>query len=120
MVVTAVYNAHNINQQKELWHGSFAIAFLNLPWLIVSDLNTIISDTEHKGGQCDCYAPKATLFNNFIRSNQLYGLSFIRSTYTWCNGQTSLSRYWAKLNRFFANIAWISPLLHMLIGILQE
>lgn len=78
------------------------------PWLLTGDFNAIISDDEHRGGSFRNYFSKASLFSNFIFDNNLIDLSYIGQSFTLCNGQSNLSKLWARLDQYLANPCWIS------------
>lgn len=65
-ILTIVYKAQGLADQRTLWQQLFSIASLNLPWLVTRDFNCISSQEEHKGGEFKYYARKAKCFNHFI------------------------------------------------------
>ena len=86
----------------------FGISSLNLPWLLIRDLNTILTDSEHRERNFDNYANKSMVLNSFLPGDHLVDLGFIGPKFTWCNGQSGLARRWATLDKFPANTEWIS------------
>ena len=47
-------------------------------------------------------------FNDFVLKIGLFDLGFLSPSFTWCNNQQGLSRWWAILDRFLGNNAWTS------------
>ncbi|XP_039120543.1 uncharacterized protein LOC120256952 [Dioscorea cayenensis subsp. rotundata] len=91
-----------------VWNELSKISFINLPWLIIGDFNSILFPNEHKGGRFSHYSRKARFFRSFVDSNNLFDLNFSGAQFTWCNNQIGLARRWARLDRCIANSNWIS------------
>lgn len=81
---------------------------LNIPWLIIGDFNTILTNDEYKGGRFSYYHRKSNYFLNFIDANNLFNLHFIGPRFTWCNNQIGLARRWARLDCCLVNLNWSS------------
>ncbi|XP_039136217.1 uncharacterized protein LOC120273617 [Dioscorea cayenensis subsp. rotundata] len=107
-ILSVIYNSNKFVSQCALWTELSKITALNFPWLIIGDLNTIASPSEHRGGSFNYYSRKAHAFSNFIDSNNLLDLNFSGCRFTWCNNQVGLFRRWARLDRGLANLAWLS------------
>lgn len=88
--------------------SSLNFHFLQIPWLIVGDFNSILHRSKHKGGSFAYYARKAQFFLDFINGNNLIDLNYSGPHFTWCNNQSGLARRWARLDRCLINLAWAS------------
>lgn len=106
-ILTTIYNSQVLIHQKRLWRSLSCFSALNLPWILTGDFNAILNQNEHFGGSFSYYAPKSTLFSDFISNNGLLDLGFLGSPFTWCNGRSGLACRWARLNCFLANTEWI-------------
>lgn len=107
-IIFVIYNLTCFHSQCSLWHELSKISSINIPWLIISDFNTITTRDEHKGGTFSYYASKAHYFLSFIEDNNLLDLYFSGPRFTWCNNQAGTSRRWACLDRCFVNLDWSS------------
>lgn len=105
---SVIYNAQVISLQNSTLNKLFGISSLSLPRLLAGDFNVIISDEKHKGGTFHSYSTKASLFLAFIINNNLVDLGHVASRFTWCNGQSDLSKSWARLDKYLANTNWIT------------
>lgn len=63
---------------------------------------------QNTGGHFLNYSSKSHYFNDFIVQNGLLDLGYIGINFTWCNNQAGLARRHARLDRFLANVPWIS------------
>lgn len=75
---------------------------LHIPWLIVGDFKSIVTNNGHKGGRFSYYSRKSHFFLNFIEDNNLLDLHYIGPNFTWCNNQSGTARHWARLDRCLA------------------
>lgn len=98
-VLSVIYNSTRLNSQRALWLELSRMSSIGLPWLILGDFNSIINRSEHHGGSFRHYSRKATVFYDFIDSNNLFYLNFSGFQFTWCNNQTGSSRRWARLDQ---------------------
>lgn len=85
-IFSVVYNGHRTMIQKILWKELSSLSFINTPWAIIGDFNSITMLSEHKGVPFRYYASKARLFADFITNNTLLDVEFIGNIYSWCNG----------------------------------
>lgn len=107
-LISIVYNVVRFQAQCSLWQELSKLTHLQLPWLIVGDFNSIISNDEYKRGLFSYYSCKARCFLIFNEDNNLLDLYYIGSKYTWCNNQSGMVRRWARLDRCLVNLAWSS------------
>ncbi|XP_039145509.1 uncharacterized protein LOC120282722 [Dioscorea cayenensis subsp. rotundata] len=105
-ILSTIYNSNVIHNQRLLWKELSGMNSLNLPWVIMGDFNSIISKEEHRGGSNYYYSRKASVFAEFIASNNLLDVNFVGSSYTWCNNQQGLARGWARLDLCLVNPLW--------------
>lgn len=69
---------------------------LNLPWVVIGDLDAIMSSSQHRGDPHYYYSSKPCLFSYFINSTNLLDVdNYVGLDYTWCNNKSSLARWWA-------------------------
>lgn len=102
-----VYAKCNMVKRKDLWEHLKTQVIGSEPCFIVGDFNIIREDSKRRGGRP---RPRAAMtdFNSWI---QHYGLIEMRSwgrRFSWCNGQSGLSRSWAKLDRCFLNTSCLT------------
>lgn len=107
-ILSFVYNPQGLSAQKLVWGELAKLSRIKVPWLVAGDFNAITSEAEHQGGSFNHYAAKSVLFNDFVSFNNLFDLGFTGNSFTWCNGQSGCARRWARLDRFFANLDWVS------------
>ncbi|XP_059289461.1 uncharacterized protein LOC132042981 [Lycium ferocissimum] len=99
MVITFVYAKCTQRDKMDLWESLEDMApYIQLPWLIGGDFNTIVSDAKKYGGL------PVTIFEiqDFRACIQNYGmadLGFKGSTYTWWNGQSGEYCIFKRLDR---------------------
>lgn len=74
----------------------------------MSDFNAVTSQDEHRGGSHYYYNHKASVFSDFIASNNLLNIDYVGPPFTWCNNQSGLARRWARLDRCLANSIWLN------------
>ena len=55
------------------------------------------------GSSFNNFACKSRHFNDFVSRNYLFDLGFVNPNFAWCNGQRSLAKHWARLDRLLAN-----------------
>jgi hypothetical protein len=76
------------------------------PWMIMGDLNAILSQADKKGGRTFVSSSTDPFFN-FVHSNGLVDLGFVGNPYTWSNKRLGLANIKERLDRSFANQEWI-------------
>lgn len=69
----------------------------------MGDFNAVVFLDEHRGGSHYYYSRKASVFAEFIATNNLLDVNYVSSPYTWCNNQQGLARRWAHLDRCLVN-----------------
>lgn len=80
-IISVIYNSSHFCNQCFLWHELSKIAPLQLPWLVLGDLNAELSMNEHKGRNFMYYDRKARFFKDFVVSNNLLDLNFFGPSY---------------------------------------
>lgn len=73
----------------------------------MGDFNFILSRTEHKGGLFAYYDLKAVFFSILLKVIT-YSILVSLAPFTWCNNQSGLARWWARLDRCLVNLEWAS------------
>lgn len=82
VIISVVYNSCRFTSQCNVWNELSKISFINLPWLIIGDFNSILFPNEHKGGRFSHYSRKARFFRSFVDSNNLFDLNFSGAQFT--------------------------------------
>ncbi|XP_042942674.1 uncharacterized protein LOC122276843 [Carya illinoinensis] len=104
LCITFVYAKCSYLEHRRLWGSLMDANTHNLPWMVLGDFNIIINDLERRGGR-----PPLTLameeFNGWVDSCGILDMPFRGNSLSWCNGHLGNSRHWARLDRFFLNIA---------------
>lgn len=102
-----ICNSHMLLDHKLLWKYLNGISLLNIPWILTRDFNTSSIVRNTKGVLFWSYSLKSKFFFSSISNNNLLDLGFVGLSFTWCNGQESLARRWARLVHFLANASWL-------------
>lgn len=89
-----------------LWNNLATVANThNLPWIIASDFNELLSNDEKLGGRpISLY--RANLFKDCLDTCNMVDLGFQGPRYTWTNKHGLSSFIQERLDRFFANPGW--------------
>ncbi|XP_060212093.1 uncharacterized protein LOC132639671 [Lycium barbarum] len=103
MVITLVYAKCTQRDKMDLWESLEDMApYIQLPWLIGGDFNTIVSDAEKYGG-LPVTISEIQDFRACIQSYGMTDLGFKGSTYTWWNGQSREYCIFKRLDRCLGN-----------------
>lgn len=106
-ILSIFYNSQILAAQKLLWNTLTDITTTRIPWLLIGDFNSVLSNQDFKGGSSRSYTFKSSFFNTFVNSNNLVDIGFVGLHFTWSNNQTGLACCWARLDRFLANHDWV-------------
>lgn len=98
-----------------LWNNLATVANThNLPWIIASDFNELLSNDEKLGGRpISLY--RANLFKDCLDTCNMVDLGFQGPRYTWTNKHGLSSFIQERLDRFFANPGWCVLYLEALV-----
>ncbi|XP_026399972.1 uncharacterized protein LOC113295858 [Papaver somniferum] len=106
VLVTGVHvNSYTINR-RELWQDLCDISLMNKPWLILGDLNIILSTDEKRGGR----NPISTTMRDFQDCVDFCGLLQAPKSgleFSWCNGRDGRKRILCNLDRALYNLKWL-------------
>ncbi|KAH1214914.1 hypothetical protein GmHk_13G036174 [Glycine max] len=94
--VSYIYSLHSVMAISNI------SAFLNCPWLLIGDFNSILSPKDRFNG-VDISAYEMQDFFDCYSELGLGNLNSHRSMYTWTNG-----RVWSKLDRALCNQLWLN------------
>lgn len=103
---TAVYASPRFRERRLLWNNlKYVSSIHNLPWIIASDFNELLSSEEKFGGRpMSLY--RANLFKECLDSCNMADLGFQGPRFTWTNKQDITTLIQGRLDRFFANPDW--------------
>lgn len=85
-VVTAIYEKCLYLERRCLWYEILSFSALQLPWIILGDLNIILDDSKRRGGNPSLHCAMED-FCTFIDARGFINLSFSGNKFSWCNGQ---------------------------------
>ncbi|XP_026410369.1 uncharacterized protein LOC113305563 [Papaver somniferum] len=106
VLVTGVHASCSSINRRELWQDMCDISFMNKPWLILGDFNTLLYVDEKRG----CRQPNISAMNEFqdcvdfcdLVQAPKSGLGF-----SWCNGRVGNKRIICNLDRALFNLKWL-------------
>jgi hypothetical protein len=102
-----IYAPHSSQRREIFW---FVLSSLGNSyggaWLLLGDFNSILSAAEKSGGRKFGSASHGNFFD-FVHSNALVDLGFVRNKYTWSNHRTGRDNIRERLDRGLANQNWV-------------
>ena len=103
---TAVYASPRFRERRLPWNNlKYVSSIHNLPWIIASDFNELLSSEEMFGGRLVSLY-RANLFKECLDSCNMADLGFQGPRFTWTNKQDITTLIQGRLDRFFANPDW--------------
>lgn len=106
-IFTVIYASYECDVRLSLWNSLLELDIGNKPWIIGGDFNTIIDQSEKKGGRP--YSRKAMEeFQEFISDAGLLDAGYEGEPYTWCSNEVSQRRTWIRLDRVLNNLEALS------------
>jgi len=76
-------------------------------WLLIGDLNAILSSVEKYGGRRSLGSTSYNNFLDFVQSNGLIDLSYSSNPFTWNNERQGRENLWERLDRGLSNKDWV-------------
>lgn len=98
---TIVYAKCSRAEREALWIQLWEYS-MEMHWIVGGDFNTILSDTEKRGGLALDYGSIHDFKECLVGAN-LSGIRYEGSNFTWCNNQRGGRRIWQRLDRFLCN-----------------
>ncbi|XP_074319945.1 uncharacterized protein LOC141656786 [Silene latifolia] len=101
-----VYDFNGVKEIYPLWkkYGNRA-QYIQFPWIIVWDFNTVLAPSERLGGQSTMEEMQD--FQQFIDNCEVIDMPASGSYYTWNNKQDPETRVYSRLDRAFVNTEWL-------------
>ncbi|KAL3635329.1 hypothetical protein CASFOL_019876 [Castilleja foliolosa] len=106
--LTTVYTPCHHTKKAEFWENMANISSnISEPWILIGDINSILSQAEKKGGLPFASSSHHNLAND-LDSLGLIDLGFSGSPYTWTNKRSGIDNIQQRLDRGVANSEWIT------------
>jgi hypothetical protein len=77
------------------------------PWLLIGDLNAILSSVEKSGGRQSLGSTSHNNFLDFVQSNGLIDLGYSGNPFTWNNKRQGRENLRERLDRGLSNKDWV-------------
>ncbi|KAH1090331.1 hypothetical protein J1N35_017588 [Gossypium stocksii] len=107
--ITFVYGSPNRKIRQVLWKDLRKSKLVGqIPWMVISDFNAILSSSEKFGGVSK--GKRCPFFGDFVDSSKLHDLSFSGPPFTWHRGTL-----FERLDRALGNEAWIRNFLNCMV-----
>lgn len=91
------------NEKAELWNYiENMVNNINKPWVMIRDLNEILSTDEKLGGH-QIGSSSINFLKNFMNITGAIDLGFTGNIYTWKNNRSGLARIRQRLDRALSN-----------------
>ena len=105
-LITAIYASPRYRERRILWDNLIQVTTLhNLPWLVLGDLNEILSSENKLGGR-PINIHRAMVFQQCLNSCNLLDLGFQGPKFTWVNERDFLALIQERIDHCFANSSW--------------
>lgn len=102
---TRVYASTDSREQHLMWSLiSNFMASPTIPWVILGDFNSIISNEKSSGIDRNVWEMRN--FNNFIRNNWLIDIGYVGYPFTWNNKRDGAANIQLRLDRALVNPLW--------------
>ncbi|XP_020706100.1 uncharacterized protein LOC110116742 [Dendrobium catenatum] len=102
-IVASVYGSTDGQERKVLWEGLEKHCSADLPLVIGSDFNCILSQDEKRGGRKFIMTQGSKNFQQFLINNDLHEVKAVGPKFTWCNNKSGSARILEKLDRCLIN-----------------
>ncbi|XP_026447571.1 uncharacterized protein LOC113348083 [Papaver somniferum] len=84
---------------------STLIAFIDVPWCMIGDLNVLMHSSEKHGGSPDTDI-SCNEFRNFLRDRDVIDLGFVGPAFTWSNNAVQSGLTFERIDRAICNSRW--------------
>ncbi|XP_026420089.1 uncharacterized protein LOC113316073 [Papaver somniferum] len=106
VLVTGIHvNSYTVNR-RVLWKDLYEISFLDKPWLLIGDFNTVLNADEKKGGRSPLNSAMSD-FKDFVDSCGLIQSPKSGLELSWCNGRVRNKRILCNLDGALYNLKWL-------------
>ncbi|XP_026399510.1 uncharacterized protein LOC113295387 [Papaver somniferum] len=105
-LITGIHAASLTVNRLSMWKDLVYISYLNKPWLVMGDFNTIMREDEKKGGLKPLLISMLE-FNNCLHSCGLIQAPNTGLDFSWCNNRAGRRRIVCNLDRAVFNDKWL-------------
>ncbi|XP_057249329.1 uncharacterized protein LOC130590789 [Beta vulgaris subsp. vulgaris] len=105
--LVAVYGLHTIADRRVLWSGLSHCIQHQEPMIIIGDFNVVCNTNDRLNGTLITNAETED-FQNFLLQSSLIESRSTGSFYSWSNSSVGSDRVVSRIDKAFANQAWLS------------
>lgn len=98
--MTAVYAPPNARRRISFWERIDEVRFEHL-WLIIGDFNCVLLNEERSSKQ-----EASMSFQDWVSRNGLIDLGYVGVVFTWSHGESTATRWAARLDRALFDDPW--------------